>query len=149
MAKKPKQHIDTNPPVGKRYGLLVLISTEKRKTIDGKVILLECRCDCGEVGWFRRYDLENHKTTRCLTCSKIEADKQRVANKYEDSRNAPNAYLYCIWLNGHIKIGYADSVRARLSEINVGNPYPAKLLWSIKGMAHLEEAWHLKLFKLG
>lgn len=58
-----------------------------------------------------------------------------------DSKRKPSEFIYVIGCNEFVKIGIAGNVRKRLSELQVGNPYPLRLYGHWKaGEAVKEEA---------
>jgi hypothetical protein len=60
----------TRPAAGDRFGLLVVLDTEKRRTWDGAPRLyLHCRCDCGELrSLWASYVTRASKPTRSCGC---------------------------------------------------------------------------------
>ena len=67
--------------------------------------------------------------------SKYETAKTAVRSKALSKRPSSVDFIEC---GDYIKIGYATSMRARLSNLAIATPYPLKVLATIDGDKHTE-----------
>lgn len=65
-----------------------------------------------------------------------------LLRKAIDRIGAAPTFIYFVEMEGHIKIGKADNWRKRLSGIQTGSPFPAKLLLVLKATTAREKELH-------
>jgi len=73
--------------------------------------------------------------------SNYEAEKSAARSSKRPKRPS---FVYFIECGDYIKIGYATSVRSRLSNLAIATPFPLKVLATIDGDKHTESTLHTR-----
>lgn len=126
---------------GERFGRLVVRSFSHIAQDKGKNAYWDCECNCGKN---HRVSSSSLRSGSCVSCGCFasEISRQSIKKLHQSGKD-----LYLIQCGEYIKIGRADNVKLRLSQLKAANPYPVKLLKVVKGAGHLEHELHEKYKK--
>lgn len=75
--------------------------------------------------------------------------KHLIPTTCSEPKRKPSVFIYVIQCNDLIKVGIAGDVYGRLAELQVGNPYPLRVLgyWRAVNAIQEEEIIHVHLEK--
>ena len=125
-----------NKRIGTRYGYLVVIS--RSHYIDNHGTYWNCKCDCGNEIKVQSSHLTSGKTSSCGCLRK------KVNSFFMKKTHDIGDHLYFIQNGDFVKIGRTSNIKNRLSQLQVSNPTPLKVLNFIENKGHLEKDYHQK-----
>lgn len=125
---------------GERFGRLLVESFSHVASDKGKNAYWQCVCDCGNEHTVSSASL---RTGTCVSCGCYASEVSRRLIKETHNKGA---HLYFIKCGEYIKIGRADNVAQRLSQLRAANPYDVELVYIVEGAGDLEHSLH-KQFK--
>lgn len=125
--------------VGLRYGRLLVKELSHVDPSKGRYAFWKCLCDCGNETIVKSAHLG--KGTNSCGCLARELSAKRIKKTHNTGK-----HLYFIACGDFIKIGRANNVNQRLSQLRAANPYPVTLIHIVENEGYKEKEMH-ELFK--
>lgn len=122
--------------VGHKYGRLTVIEFSHKQKTSGNACW-KCICDCGKEVTVSSSHLG--RVTNSCGCLAKELSAVRIKELHNTGK-----HLYFIKCGEYVKIGRANNVSQRLSQLKAANPYPVELLKIIENEGHREKEFHEK-----
>lgn len=121
-----------------QYGRLLVLEFSHIDSNKGRNAYWKCLCDCGNVTVVKSSHLKNGSVKSC-GCLAKELSAKRIKLIHNTGQ-----HLYFIRCNEFIKIGRANDVNQRLSQLSAANPYPVELIKEMKNQGYREKEMHEK-----
>lgn len=121
---------------GERFGRLLVESFSHVAPNKGRNAHWICRCDCGNRHIVSSTSL---RTGTCISCGCYASEVSRVLIK---RNHVKGRHLYFIRSGEYIKIGRADNLKSRLSQLTAMNPHGVELIHFIEDGGYMEHDLH-------
>lgn len=125
---------------GERFGRLVVKEFSHIAPDKGKNAYWKCSCDCGGENTISSAALRTGSTQSC-GCYASEVSRQLIKNTHNKGK-----HLYFIRSGPYVKIGRANNINMRLTQLRAMNPHGVELIHYVENAGHLEHSLH-KRFK--
>jgi Meiotically up-regulated gene 113 len=124
---------------GLTYGKLTVVEFSHIANTSGRNAYWKCVCDCGNETTVGSQHLG--KGTNSCGCLAKELSSKRIKKIHNTGQ-----HLYFIACGEFMKIGRANNVEQRLSQLKAANPYPVTLINVMENEGYREKEFH-KLFE--
>lgn len=126
--------------VGQRFGRLIVIEFSHITENKSRNAYWKCFCDCGNETIVSSSHLG--RGTNSCGCIARENSAKRIKKLHTLGK-----HLYFIRCGEYVKIGRADNINSRMSQLKSMNPYPLELIKVLENEGYREKEFHEKYEK--